>query len=173
MMWIALQVILGHLCLLPNFWPQKIKIFEKKKKTPGYIIILHLHPKNHNHLMYSSLKMMPTALQVILGQFLPFYSIFVPKLKFFPKKCLKRTKNTKNQKHTKNHNHITCCFSDWVRTSFLPILVNFCSFTPFLAQKIKIFKKLEKTPRDIIILHILRCLIKVGVKINLGVGDFS
>ena len=55
MMLIALQVILDHLYLLPNFGP-KIKIFEKKKKTPGYIIILHLHPKNHNHLMYSSLK---------------------------------------------------------------------------------------------------------------------
>ena len=82
MMWIALQVILGHLCLLPNFWPQKIKIFEKKKKTPGYIIILHLHPKNHNHLMYSSLKIMPTALQVSLGQFLLVYSIFGPTLKF-------------------------------------------------------------------------------------------
>ena len=54
-MLIALQVILDHLYLLPNFGP-KIKIFEKKKKTPGYIIILHLHPKNHNHLMYSSLK---------------------------------------------------------------------------------------------------------------------
>ena len=82
-----------------QFLAQKIKIFEKKKKTPGYIIILQLHPKNHNHLMYSSLKMMATALQVILGQFLPFYSIFVPKLKFFPKKTPQRTKNTKNHKH--------------------------------------------------------------------------
>ena len=69
-----------------QFLVQKIKIFEKKKKAPGYIIILHLDPKNHNHLMYSSLKMMPTALQVIIGQFLSFYSIFVPKLKFFPEK---------------------------------------------------------------------------------------
>ena len=53
-----------------QFLAQKIKIFEKKKKTPGYIIVSHMHPKNHNHLMYSSLKMMPTALQVILGTFL-------------------------------------------------------------------------------------------------------
>ena len=65
-----------------HFLAKKIKIFEKKKKTLGYIIILQLHPKNHNHLMYSFLKMMPTALQVILGQFLTFYSIFGPKLKF-------------------------------------------------------------------------------------------
>ena len=32
MMWIALQVILGHLCLLPNFWPKKSKFSEKRKK---------------------------------------------------------------------------------------------------------------------------------------------
>ena len=32
-MWIALQVILGHLCLLPNFWPQKSKFLKKKKKN--------------------------------------------------------------------------------------------------------------------------------------------
>ena len=79
MMWIALQVILGHFCLLPNFWPRKSKFLKKRKKARGYIIILLLHSKNHNHLMYSSLKMMPTALQVILGHFLLFYSIFGPK----------------------------------------------------------------------------------------------
>ena len=82
MIWIALQVILGDLCLLPYFWLRKSKSLKKRKKIPGYIIILHLHLKSHNHLMYSSLQMMPTALQVILGQFLPFYSIFGPKLKF-------------------------------------------------------------------------------------------
>ena len=82
MMRIALHIIMGHLCLLLNFWPKKSKLLKKKKKTPGYIIIPHLHPKNHSHLMYSSLKMIPTTLQVILGQFLPFYSISGPKLKF-------------------------------------------------------------------------------------------
>ena len=92
MMWIALQVILGHLGILPNFWPKKSKFLKNRKKTPGYIIILHLHPKSHNHLMYSLLKMMPTALQVILGQFLPFHSIFDPKLK-----------NSKNEKKPKTY----------------------------------------------------------------------
>ena len=84
------------------------------------------------------------------------------------KKCLKGTKNTKNHEHTNNQNHTTCCSSDTVRTSFLPILGNFCSFTPFLTQKIKIFKKEKKTPRHIIILHTLRCLINMSVKTNLG-----
>ena len=91
MMWIALQVILGNLCLLPNFWRKKSKCLKKRKKTPGYIIVLHLHPKNHNHLIYSSLKMMLTALQIILGQFSPFYSIFAPKLKFSKNEKMPKT----------------------------------------------------------------------------------
>ena len=154
---------------------QKIKIFEKKKNTtPGYVIILHLHPKNHNHLMYSSLTLMSTALQIILGQFLPFYSIFDPNLKFSKnkKKCLKRTKNIKNQKHTKNRNHISCCSSDRVWTSFLSILDHFYSFIPVLAQKIKMFKKWKKTPRDIIILHTLGRLINMGGQNKHGTWRF-
>ena len=121
-----------------QFLAPKIKIFEKKTKTktPGYIIILHLHPKNHNHLMYSSLKMMPTALQVMLGQFLPFYSIFGPKLKFsknekMPKKVLKILKITNILKIKIISNVLSQI--EW--TSFLPILGHFCSFTPFLAHK--------------------------------------
>ena len=86
MMWIALQVILGHLCFLPIFWPKKSKFLKKRKKhlNKHLNIILHLHPKNHNNLMYSSLKLIPAALPVILGQFLPFY--FLPfKIKSFEK----------------------------------------------------------------------------------------
>ena len=74
-----------------QFSAQKIKIFEKKKKTPGYIIILHRHSQNYNHLMYSFLKIMATALQVILGQFLPFYSIFDSKLKFSKNEKMRKT----------------------------------------------------------------------------------
>ena len=74
-----------------QFLAQKIKIFEKKKKTPAYITILHLHRENHNHLIYSSLKMMPTALQVIINQFSPFYSIFGPKLKFSKNEKMSKT----------------------------------------------------------------------------------
>ena len=134
MMRIALHIIMGHLCLLLNFWPKKSKLLKKKKKTPGYIIIPHLYPKNHNHLMYSSLKMIPTTLQVILGQFLPFYSIFGPKLKFSKNEKM-RTKNTKYHKHTKNHNHITCCSSDRMQTSFLPILGHFLFLYPIVGPK--------------------------------------
>ena len=78
-----MDIITSHFRPFVSFtksFVQKIKIFEKKKKTSGYIITLHLDPKNHNHLMYSSLKKMSTALQVILAQFLPFYSNFIPLL---------------------------------------------------------------------------------------------
>ena len=61
----------GPFAPFTQFLAQKIKIFEKTKKPPGYIVMLHLRLKNHNHLMYSSLKAMTIALQVILDQFLP------------------------------------------------------------------------------------------------------
>ena len=88
------------------------------------------------------------------------------------KKGLKHTENTKNHKHTKNHNHITYSSSDRVRLSFLPILGHFCSFYPIFGPKNQNFQKMKKIPRDII-LHTLRCLINMGVKINVGVRDFS
>ena len=73
------------------FGPKSQNFWKKRKKTPGYIISLQLHPKNHNHLMYSSLKLMATALQVILGQLLPLYSIFGQKLKFSKKEKMPKT----------------------------------------------------------------------------------
>ena len=72
----------GPFAPFTQFLTQKIKIFEEKKKPPGHIIILHLHPKSHNYLMYGALKMILIALQVSLGQFLPFYSIFSQNLQF-------------------------------------------------------------------------------------------
>ena len=48
-------IILGH--FLPSDPPKnqkKNQNFEKMKKTPGDIIILHLHTTNDNHMMYSS-----------------------------------------------------------------------------------------------------------------------
>ena len=89
-MWMALQVILAICDFQPVFCPKK-QNFLKKKKAPGYIIILHRHLKNYNHFMYTSLKMMPTALHVILGQFLPFYSIFASKLKFSKNEKMSKT----------------------------------------------------------------------------------
>ena len=74
MMWIALQVILGHLCLLPNFWPKKSTYLKKRKK--------HLDISSFYTCIPKFLKNDAKTLQVILGQFLPFCSIFGRKLKF-------------------------------------------------------------------------------------------
>ena len=81
----------GPFAPFTQFLTQKIKIFEEKKKSPGHIIILCLHPKNHNNLMYGALKIILIALQVILGQFLPFYSIFGPNLQFLKNEKMPKT----------------------------------------------------------------------------------
>ena len=87
-------------CPFTSLTTQKIKIFEKLKKTPGDIIILHKCTKNHDHMLYCSWDMV--------------------------------------------HDRCNCYFSFWAI---------FCPFTPLTAQKIKIKKKMKKTPGDIIILH--------------------
>ena len=100
--------------------------------------------------------MMPTALQVILGQFLLFYSIFGIKITIFQKmkKCLKRTKSTKNNNHTKNHGHITCCSSDRVQTSFCQFWAIFVPLPHFWLKKSK-FSKMEKKRLEILSFYIL------------------
>ena len=85
--------------LLPPNSP-KNQNFEKMKKTPGDIIILHMCTKNYDQMMYGSWDMV----------------------------C----------------DRCNCYFSFWAI---------FCTFTPLTARKVKILKKWEKTPWDIIILH--------------------
>ena len=75
----------------------------------------------------------------------------------------KYTKNTKNDKNTKNHNHITCSPRTECGRTFCQIWASFVPLPHFLAQKSEFSKNEKKTPRDIIILHALRCLINVGV----------
>ena len=54
-----------------------------------------------------------------------------------------------------NDNHMV--YVSWdiksVRQNFLPFWTIFCTFTPLTTWKIKILKKMKKTPGDIIILH--------------------
>ena len=81
------------------FWafdpPNKLKKqnFEKMKKTPGDIILLHLCTKNDNHqIMYGSWEMEHDRqiFFVILDYFLTFYPINNPENQDFEKwtKCL-------------------------------------------------------------------------------------
>ena len=93
-------VILGHfLPLYPTNNP-KNQNFEKLKKAPEDIIILHKCIKNHDHMLYWSWDMVRDG-------------------------C-------------------NCYFSFWAI---------FCYFTTLTGRKINIWKKKEKTPEDIIILH--------------------
>ena len=46
------------------------------KKIAGDIIILNIHTKNHNHIMYSPEIRSKKIFFVILGHFLPFYQLF-------------------------------------------------------------------------------------------------
>ena len=77
-MWIAFWAIYAF---SPIFGPENQNFWQKEKNTWIYHHF-NMDPKNHDHLIDSSLKMMPKAWQVSLGQFLSFYSIFDPKLKF-------------------------------------------------------------------------------------------
>ena len=57
--------------LTPN--NQKNQNFEKMKKTPGGIIILHIHTINDNHMMYGS-----SDVEQDRQNFLSFVAIFCP-----------------------------------------------------------------------------------------------
>ena len=67
-------VNLGHFCHLPPHNP-KNQNFEKMKKAPGNIIVLHMSTNNHDHKMYASWDMERDRqiFFVILAHFLPFY----------------------------------------------------------------------------------------------------
>ena len=56
---------------------------------------------------------------------------------------------------TKNHNQMRCSSwnMEWDRHSFLSFWAIFCTFTPLWTPKIKTWKKGQKTPGDIILLH--------------------
>ena len=85
------SVILGH--LLPFDPPNnpKDQNFEKIKKLPGNIIILHLCATNDDHMMYDSWDMECNRLKIFL--------ILAPFLPFFP--SLPYPNNPKNQNFEK------------------------------------------------------------------------
>ena len=78
-------VILGH--FLPFDPPNnpKNQNFEKIKKTPKYVVILHLHTTNDNHIWFLRYQAWQTELFVILGYFLPFLPYFLALYTSVPK----------------------------------------------------------------------------------------
>ena len=145
-----------------HFYPLnnlKNQNFEKMKKIPGDIIILHKCTLNGNHMMYGSWDM-KCGRQNYLSfwtVFCPFTTLTTPKIKIW-----KTEKTPRNiiilHKWTRNHDHMlycsldiacngcNCCFSFWGI---------FCPFTFLTARKIKIKKKKRKKKKagDIIILQ--------------------
>ena len=129
----------------------------KMKKTPGDIIILHKCTINDNHMIYGSwdINCNRQIFFVILGHFWSFYPPNSPK-----NDSIRKMKTLGDiiilHEGTKTHNHRLQCSWDMVRDgcnccfSFWAIL---CPFTPLTTPKMKISKKMKKTPGDIIILH--------------------
>ena len=77
---------MGHFCPLTPLMTWKIKNFEKMKKAPGYVIILHIYTKNLDHdVCFLRYGVQQRESVIILGQFLPFYPTNNPKNQNFEK----------------------------------------------------------------------------------------
>ena len=97
--------ILGH--FLTYYFPndQENQNFQKRKKLPGDVILLHMCAINDDHMMYGSWDMEHDRFFVILDYFLPFYPPKNPKNQTFEK--MKKTREDINILHmcTINNNH--------------------------------------------------------------------
>ena len=121
---------------------------EKKQKTPGEIILLHMCTINQDHMIYGSwdIKNKGQSFFLILGPFLPFDPHNNPKNQYF-EKIKKKTPKDIIILHlcTTNDNHIM--YGSWDikcdRQYFLSFWASFCPFTSLTIQK-SIFWKNEK-----------------------------
>ena len=150
-------VILDH--FLPFHLPNNLKNqnFEKLKKMPGDIIILHKCAINDNH-MYSSCNM-----KCDRQNFLSFWTVFC----HFTHLTTQKIKILKNWKRKGwRHYHFTHVHHKWQsndvwflrywarQTDFFVILDHFLPFYPPNKTKYQNFKKFFKMPGNIIILQI-------------------
>ena len=71
-------VILDH--FLPFYPPNNLKNqnFEKLKKIPGDIMILHKCTKNHDHMLYCFLDMMPNGFNCYFTFWATFFTLLSP-----------------------------------------------------------------------------------------------
>ena len=121
--------------------------FEKMKKLPRYIIILHRCAINDNHMMYNSWDMKPDG-----HNFLSFWTIFCPftPLTTWKIKILKKWKKSLEilslYTSLPYDNHMMYGYWDMEhgRQNFLSFCTIFCTFTPLKTWKIKIFKNWKK-----------------------------
>ena len=96
----------------------------------------------------------------ILDHILSFYLPNNPENQNFEKMKKKKKKKTPGDiiilhTYAKNHDHMLyfSCNMAHHRCNRFSFWAFFCPFTPLIAQKINIFKKMKKTIEDIIILH--------------------
>ena len=120
--------------------------YEKMKKIVWDIIILHMCTKIHNHMRYSSWD----TEWCKFCHFGPFFALYSPlnnpENQYFEK--MKKASwyaiilNLCNKKH----NHMMYAYSDMECDDiiFCYFRLFFCSFTPLLTPKIKIWKKCKK-----------------------------
>ena len=141
-------LILGH--FLPFYLPliiPNIKILKKRKKCLEILsFYTYMCTINEDHMIYGSWNMVQqTEIFDIFGPFLPIQ----------PLENLENGHITTLHICTINNNHMM--YRSWDmecdRHNFLSFWTVFWSFTLLWTQKIKLFKKMEKTPEDIIILQ--------------------
>ena len=100
--------------------------------------------------------MVPEILSKTNRFFLSFWTIFCTKNQNFEKMNTTAGNIIILHKCTKNHNHMVYC--SWDITCdrcncYFSFWAIFCPLTPITCRKIENFKKMKKTPGDIIILH--------------------
>ena len=145
--------------------------FEKMKKAPGDIT-LQKCTKDEDHMLYCSWDMACDGCNCYFS-FWTIFCLFTPITAWKVKISKKWKKKTPGDviilhKCTKNYDHIVYCSWDMARercNCYFSFCAIFCAFTPpsplpptrtpssLTCSKNEKWKKMKKTPRDIIILH--------------------
>ena len=141
--------ILGY--FLPFYLPNspKNQNLEKKKKTPGDIIILHMCTKNHDPMVHLSWNIVCDGCNYFSFWAIscPFTPLTAQKIKIFTK-CKKLPGDIIIlHKCPKNYDQMMYGSWDMVHDScnwYFSFSAIFCIFTPLTAQKTQILKKWKK-----------------------------
>ena len=159
-------VTLGHFS--PFYLPLmilNIKILKKMKKLPEDIILLYIHVYHKwrsYDIWFLKCKVWQTEIFDILGHFL----LFQP-LENLENQNFNIEKNTWRYYHFIHLHHKWQSYDIWFLRYATDIIfchsrLFFCPFTPLCTQKIKIFKKMEKIPVDIIFINMDRMFCHFG-----------
>ena len=121
--------------------------FKKLKTPPGYIIILHMCTKNHDHMLYCSWDMVHDSCNSYFSfwaNFCPFTPLTAWKIKI-SKKMKKAPRDIIiSHKYTTNQDHMLYCSWDMAYDGCNCYFSFWVIFCPLTAQKMKISKKNEK-----------------------------